>query len=845
MFLLKGARSMLCRGRGDEAAFLFEEVLRLVPDSPDAIMGLAASLHLEGRVEEVSKLDDSSLAFKEILCASLYELGKTEEAFKCLDEILDIDPARETALALLSLFNVDIPPLNIFDKPAKKNDVILINSPYWIIGAPNCGLGYVSESLRRRSIDFSLVDLNSLLYNSLSNKNIFLSEYNIIWYHSAFFRILLKKLHNFIEKTAQQVIESDAFLVGVSVSYTSRCFSIELARAIKRKNPDLPVVFGGYDCLWVELCRKMSERYSSNVDAYVVGEGDESFPAFVKAYLNTFPLLPDVPGVFLPNRSYTKREPSSVDKFFPTYKELDTDSYRDQRGVKFLCIHASRGCFWGRCVFCSLSLSQRVFRQRSPASIYGEIKYHYLKNGVTHFVFSDMHIGGEPENLLALAQLLINDKKLKVSLAGQIRFSPVMCRPSSFKTLKKAGFSYLQFGLESASPRVLKEINKGITVDLAARCLKLCREAEIITGIFLITGFPFEKEEDHRATLNFLKKVSGILNQVESASPFLINYGSKYWKELENKGVICDDFVYKTMIDDWEEGKNNLETRMRKRREILDLANGLGMSSGLFSSDGSTISKLRFFIERGEIERAEKIFDKMPKSAEGLRLFGVKCIEHGMLEKGLAILEEYKELYGQDISVSYITARGNIKLDNPAKALQILQEQQRHSPCFDVDFHLLAEKVYMRINEKYLNSNLFRDIVCRFSEIVEHHIRLSFSSPCLLLASSFKYHVLTFLHVLKNLGLAQDVFLLVKGKDAYSDILPEKSTVEYFEGTINRDMAKKVSDGLKGVKNVVVLKNQTDTYQDVFQFCLALDFKDVVTVSWNGEIEKVQMGTQS
>ncbi len=807
-FLLKGAKSMFNRGRFNEAINLFQASLKL--NSAEPLLGLINSLHCNGNTKETIKYARHALQkyphlchITEILSASLYEDGRVEEASELVNKLLDNDPAGQTAFALQILYqiNKDIPSMPLIDifkngrtnteeGTLKQPKIALINPPQWIIGAPNCGLGYIGQSLHENDIPFCLIDLNRSIYDSLKeeNKEIFSSELGIAWYHKGYFRLLLKALKPIIEETTQYLLRNNISLVGVSVSYTSRLFSLVLSESMKKA--EISVVLGGYDCLWPELCQELSTEYADNVDGYIVGSGERSFVRLVKSYFKNKRVGTEkIPGVFIPGQEFAAEENTGEIPAFPRYSEIDLGRYTNEMGKKIICLNTSRGCAWGRCTFCSISVTQKNFLQRTPQSVYEEINYHYKNNSVTEFIFSDMDTGGTAKNLLALAEKIVNSG-LKVSLAGQVRFSKRMLDPCFFETLKKAGFSYIQFGLESASWKVLKEINKGIDINLAKECLRACKKTGIDTGLFLITGFPSETEEDHKDTISFLEEMKGVITQVESVAPFLISFGSKYWKEEEKKGLICNEFISRVMLEEWEVGENNLCLRKRRQAELLELARGLGMSVGHFSEDGNTVKRAKYFLSKKENGRAEKI---------------LKTIHEN----------QYREL----------------------------------SP-FHQDFHTLAEKTHKSLNIDYINSELFKASTDKYRSKIKKFLDKEkdvLSRTLLVIASSYHYHTLLFLGALKKSGIGQNVILLVKegGKNLYT--LPGDSIIEFSGECINKNMTEElrlIQNKAKrrgGLFSVVILKNQSQqkAYKQVFEFSSLLGAEKYFLLSWDGEVKPI------
>ena len=72
--------------------------------------------------------------------------------------------------------------------------------------------------------------------------------------------------------------------------------------------------------------------------------------------------------------------------------------------------------------------------------------------------------------------------------------------------MRKAGCVGLIFGLESASPRVLELMNKGIDLHQVQRIVKEAAEVGLHCQVAFFVGFPTETAFDRELTLDFLRK---------------------------------------------------------------------------------------------------------------------------------------------------------------------------------------------------------------------------------------------------------------------------------------------------------------------------------------------------
>lgn len=181
----------------------------------------------------------------------------------------------------------------------------------------------------------------------------------------------------------------------------------------------------------------------------------------------------------------------------PDYTDFDLSKYFSPEPK--LPLQIQRGCYWCKCAFCDFPFG-KTFSVKPVKTIVDEIKYNKEKHNVSMYLIVDEAV--RPEYLNELAdEILANN--LKISFTIQLRFEEEF----DYKLLKKlydAGLHSIWWGFESASPRLLKLINKGINIDTAKRIIVDADKAGILNVVYTMSGFPTETPEELQETLNFL-----------------------------------------------------------------------------------------------------------------------------------------------------------------------------------------------------------------------------------------------------------------------------------------------------------------------------------------------------
>lgn len=230
----------------------------------------------------------------------------------------------------------------------------------------------------------------------------------------------------------------------------------------------------------------------------------------------------------------------------PTYDGLPINKYlsvlemlnpmhriwSDARWNKATLAH---GCYWKKCSFCDVTLD--YIGRYDPASadlIVDRMQKLADETGQTGFHFVDE--AAPPAGLRALSQRII-EKKLSFSWWGNVRFDKVFT-PELARLMADAGCIAVSGGLEVASDRLLKLMNKGVNVEQVARVTRSFQEAGIMVHAYLMYGFPTQTEQE---TIDCLERVRQLFETgcIQSAywHRFSATIHSPIGKEPEKFGI--------------------------------------------------------------------------------------------------------------------------------------------------------------------------------------------------------------------------------------------------------------------------------------------------------------------
>jgi len=162
-------------------------------------------------------------------------------------------------------------------------------------------------------------------------------------------------------------------------------------------------------------------------------------------------------------------------------------------------IMSGRDCWHGKCTFCSWTTLYPNYRVRSYENVLDEIGY-LIENFNIKEIMDDTGTFPVGEWLRTFCKGMIERGYNKnISLNCNMRFDG--CSFDDYKLMKDAGFRFILFGLESASDKILKKINKGIATDQIIESCKNAKKAGLSPHITIMFGYPWEGKKDIENTL--------------------------------------------------------------------------------------------------------------------------------------------------------------------------------------------------------------------------------------------------------------------------------------------------------------------------------------------------------
>ena len=272
------------------------------------------------------------------------------------------------------------------------------------------------------------------------------------------------------------------------------------------------------------------------------------------------------------------------------------------KNVASIC--SSKGCPYN-CSFCANKMMwNQIVKSRSIKEIVDEIEMLVKKNDVNYIWFHDETLTFDKKRLTDLCREIIK-RKLNIywGCMGRVNSADL----DILKLMKKAGCHYIGYGVESADHKILKKMNKQITLDVVKKAMKMTFDVGIISRAFFIIGLPYDTKESLEKMKKFAKKIYALSYRFSIFYPFL--------------GTKDREYVDKHNL--WLPGKRRLEDATALKPTIKCKVSKENLNKFIY------LAMKEIYSSREYQKRKEEFLKKFPEYKEGFEkwLEYKKCIK--------------------------------------------------------------------------------------------------------------------------------------------------------------------------------------------------------------------------
>jgi radical SAM superfamily enzyme YgiQ (UPF0313 family) len=405
----------------------------------------------------------------------------------------------------------------------------------WGLGRrfPPLGLAYVSGALEKAGFEVEILD-----------------------------NYLLKKPIDFIKQEIKRISPE---LVGITCGSVTYRQCVETVKAVKEVLTSCKVVVGGWHPSY--LPESMLEH--PEIDYVVMGEGERAIVELANSITNNEnSSIAGIAGLSYRHKGkIVKNAASFIENLdqvpFPARHLLPMHLY--SRRMEYLevepvdTMNVIRGCPYN-CAFCETKkLWGSKCRAFSPSRVVDELKHLVNNFGTKGVYFVGDNFTINKQRTIELCKEIMNSK-LDLSWVCDTRVD--LISRELLKEMKAAGCQTIWFGVESGSDRILKKVNKQISLQQALDVFKVCREEGIRTASSFMLGLPGETVQDMKTTFRFARKLDPDWVRFN----IFVGYpGSTLYDEIMEKGLYdrVDDFVTYVKTEEF-----NYETVERLQKQF-------------------------------------------------------------------------------------------------------------------------------------------------------------------------------------------------------------------------------------------------------------------------------------
>ncbi len=327
-------------------------------------------------------------------------------------------------------------------------------------------------------------------------------------------------IENFIiEETDKIIIQEKPGLVGFSIPFPGNLLGALIsAKFIKENFPQIKIIFGG-GYVNTELRKLHDSQFFEYTDYVTLDDGEIPILNIIQnienpnrnIFVRTFILNEDKVEFrndgFPQNIIHNELTPPSLNGIdtekYTAITELLNPMHRLWSDGYWNKLTIAHGCYWRKCTFCDVNLDYIGRYSPAKASVIVDwIEAMIDQTGMTSFHFTDE---AAPPSVLKEVAIEILRRNLSITWWGNIRFEKSftldLCR-----LLAASGCVAVSGGLEVADERLLKLIQKGVTLEQVAVVCNNFKEAGIMIHAYLMYGFPTQTEQEVINSLELVRQ---------------------------------------------------------------------------------------------------------------------------------------------------------------------------------------------------------------------------------------------------------------------------------------------------------------------------------------------------
>lgn len=384
------------------------------------------------------------------------------------------------------------------------SDILLFNPYYsqrkeyfsFYTPAPPLGLMYLASYLRKYKIETKVYELG-----------VFEMEEVKIQKDRVRFGVSDREIVKILKKEKPKI-------VGITSMYSIYYRDVmEIAKTIKKFDKKIKVIIGGnHPSSYYKYVLK-----DRDIDLVVIGEGEVTFLELCRAILTGKKNFADIKGIaYYKNRKVVTTFPrpliQDLDEVpFPARDMIDLAKYSEPaKNSPYIMRHpistivTSRGCPQ-KCVYCTVkAVWGRTWRGRSAKNVVDEIEELINNYGIRELAILDDSASVNKRRWNEICDEMIK-RKVNIKWMTPNGIAHWTLDKKLVKKMYRAGCYRITFGIESGNPETRLFLGKPFALKQAKELIQYANKLGMWTICTNIIGFPYEKMNSIRDTIEYAK----------------------------------------------------------------------------------------------------------------------------------------------------------------------------------------------------------------------------------------------------------------------------------------------------------------------------------------------------
>ncbi len=458
-------------------------------------------------------------------------------------------------------------------------DILLIDPPYTSLKGLSTDIGYhvglasLAAYIRNEGIETAVLMGDLLMDLPSDNKNIGFS-YDVKEYAAGqreYETIVNDKTHFVWKRLTDIVRQTKPMAVGISYLTPLKYVVDRIAGLIREIDRDIKIIAGSFH---PTFCPE-EVMQNPDIDFVIRGEGEIPLLRLVKEFKKDNPKWETVPGIYYRDKDgQVQKNPgvnllNNLDELPFLARDLVLNC--DYNFYRVHSTYTARGCPY-TCSFCA---DRRLWggkvRRRSVDNVIEELRLLKDTYKIDFVDFVDGTFTFDRKYLQTFCNTMINHK-MNIKWRCTARYDNL--DEDLLQLMKQANCSGMLFGLESGSDRVLKAIDKKITVEKIIKVSKMVHDSGIPTVTSILLGLPDEGKEDMQETLKLMEEIRTDFFDVNSYIPLPGTPLYDSMSEEDKKNIDWRKVAYKS-FDNYFSKSISHDDFKRYMSEAYEIANNV------------------------------------------------------------------------------------------------------------------------------------------------------------------------------------------------------------------------------------------------------------------------------